>query len=169
MRRVPSHGIRQRGTKVSVEFSPSISSVDSAALQLDQRACCHVANCVTFKHDNKFSLRDKVERGWIRCQRSWKTALDVHAPCTYAQRSSGNWLLTVRSWLPQGQTFLSPQDLFLKRGLRMGCAKIWLTSHTKQETKEDGVTLTSFRKAPGSNLSRGTNNLHWRPRFPQSL
>jgi hypothetical protein len=55
---------------------------------------------------------------------------------------------------------LAPQDLFLKRGFIMGCAKIWLTSHTKQETKQDGVTLTSFPKVPGSNLNRGTNYPH---------
>jgi hypothetical protein len=167
MLRAPSYWIRQRGTKVSVEFSPSISRVESAALQLDQRASCHVANCITFKHDDKFSLRDKVERGWIRCWRSWKTALGVHSPWTYAQRSSGNWLLTVRSSEPQGHNDLAPQDLFLKSGFRMGCARIWLTSHTKQETKQDGVTLTSFWKASGSNLSRGTNYPHWGPCFHQ--
>ena len=87
----------------------------------------------------------------------------------HAQRSSGNWLLTARSWQPQGHIDLAPQDLFLKSDFRMGCAKIWLTSHTKQETKKDGVTLTSFRKAPGSNLNRGTNYPHWGPCFPQSL
>jgi hypothetical protein len=46
--------------------------------------------------------------------------------------------------------------LFLKSSFMKVCAKIWVTSHIKQETKQDGVTLTSFRKARGSNLSRCT-------------
>jgi len=87
----------------------------------------------------------------------------------HAKGTPGNWLPTLLSRLPQRYIDLAPQDLFMKSGFRMGFAKIWLTSHTKKETKMDGVKLTSFRKEQGSNLSRGTNYSHWGPCFPQSV
>jgi hypothetical protein len=160
VRTVPSHGIRQIGTKVSVVFSPSISRVESATLHLDQRACCHVANCVTSSMTIKFLSGIKWNEDEFDVRGHGRLLWVCPPRVRNAQRSSGNWLLTVRSSQPQGHKDLAPQDLFLKSGFKLGCAKIWLTSHIKQETKQDGVTLTSFRKASGSNLRRGTNYPH---------